>query len=104
MDRIKSAISALFLVPSAFSGETATAQTVATRPDAPVPASCTLSQQPVLVLASLRDLPLLAAEFRRQRLDMADVVSASYLSTSKTKPHEAYLIASSYGPMSSGTG
>ena len=51
--------------------QTATAQTVATSPSTPVPATCP-GLKPVLVVTSLRDLPDVAAEFRRLKLDIAD--------------------------------
>lgn len=50
----------------------ANAQSVATSFSAPVPTRCQLSQ-PARVVTSLRDLPDVAAEFRRQKLDIADV-------------------------------
>ena len=52
--------------------QTANAQTVATSFSAPVPARCKLSQ-PARVVRSLRDLPDVSAEFRRQKLAVADV-------------------------------
>lgn len=52
--------------------QAADAQTVATRPSEPVPKSCALSQ-PARAVTSLRDLPDVAAEFRRLKLDVADV-------------------------------
>ena len=48
------------------------AQTVATSFDTPVPATCQFSR-PSRIVTSLRDLPDVAAEFRRQKLDVADV-------------------------------
>lgn len=48
------------------------AQTVATSFSAPVPATCHFSQ-PARIATSLRELPDVAAEFRRQKLDVADV-------------------------------
>ena len=52
--------------------QSASAQSVATRFSAPVPAGCQLSQ-PARVVTSLRDLPDVAAEFRRLNLDIPDV-------------------------------
>jgi hypothetical protein len=48
------------------------AQAVATSFSAPVPATCRFSQ-PARMVTSLRELPDVAAEFRRQNLDIADV-------------------------------
>jgi len=50
----------------------AKAQTVATSFSLPVPATCNLPK-PRRVVTSLRDLPDVLAEFRRQKIDMADV-------------------------------
>ena len=66
-----SSLAVLFSV-SVFGAQIADAQRVATSFTAPVPATCELSQ-PARVVTSLRDLPAVAAEFRRQKLDMADV-------------------------------
>lgn len=48
------------------------AKTVATSFSAPVPATCQFSQS-ARIATSLRELPDVAAEFRRQKLDIADV-------------------------------
>jgi hypothetical protein len=50
----------------------ASAQTVATSPGTPVPAKCQLSQ-PARIVTSLRELPDVANEFRRLKLDVADI-------------------------------
>lgn len=49
----------------------ANAQTVAMKPMANLPSACRFSQ-PARIVKALRDLPNAAAEFRRQRLDIAD--------------------------------
>jgi hypothetical protein len=55
-----------------FSHPVANAQTIASKPLGGVPAQCQLSE-PARIVNSLRDLPEVAAEFRRQNLGIADV-------------------------------
>ncbi|HEX8484087.1 hypothetical protein [Sphingomonas sp.] len=55
-----------------FGLQPASAQTVTTSFSAPVPAKCRFSK-PARIVTSLRELPDVAAEFRRQKLDVADV-------------------------------
>jgi hypothetical protein len=49
----------------------ANAQTVATKPDIALPASCGFSQ-PARMITSLKDAPTIAAAFKGAKLDMAD--------------------------------
>ncbi len=65
------AFGAIFTIV-ALGAEIAPAQTVATSISLPVPVSCQFSK-PAHVVNSLRALPEVAAEFRRQKLDVADV-------------------------------
>ena len=55
-----------------FTSHLSIAQTVATGFSAPVPATCQFAQ-PARIATSLRDLPAVAAEFRRLKLEVADV-------------------------------
>lgn len=48
------------------------AQTLATKPDARIPATCDFSR-PARIVESMRELPAIAAEFKRLGIDMADV-------------------------------
>ena len=71
MPEIKTSVFA-FACSLGFGLQAASAQTVATSISAPVPAKCHLSQ-PARAVTSLRELPDVAAEFRRQKLEVADV-------------------------------
>lgn len=72
MPTSKIVIGALALCLSGTLSPTVAGQTVAISPDAPVPATCTFSR-PARVVTTMRDVPDVAAEFRRQKLAMADV-------------------------------
>lgn len=72
MPSLKLLIAATLVGALALISQASVAQTVATSFDTPVPATCQFSQ-PARVVKFLRDLPAVADEFRRQKLDVADV-------------------------------
>ncbi|WP_156340443.1 hypothetical protein [Sphingomonas sp. Leaf17] len=69
---MKTSFAAAIASASLLANQAVVAQSVATAPSIPVPKKCTLSQ-PARVVASLRDMPDVASEFRRIKLDIADI-------------------------------
>lgn len=72
MPHRKFAAKALLLLMGVVTVHVADAQTVATKPDALIPATCKFSRA-ARVVASMREQPSIAAEFRRLGIDLADV-------------------------------
>ena len=96
MPNLKSGANALLLLMSAINAQVAVAQSVATKPDAPVPASCKFSQ-PARIVASMRQLPAIASEFERLGIAMADIgepfVPFDVVDTSKNLPERQFVRA-----------